>query len=610
MLNILLTRSAESDGTLYGEILSNGSEKKIEKITYILKTGEIIRDIRASQDPKEVVIFNYTEAQIYRLEARILYENGDTEEGNSNVLKVGAPVVSDESRLKRRIPNLKGNLKLGDPKKEHRLLVKFKEGGIEYLKKNPETLSFYDLLKERVEFQRVLEEESVRRIRERNHSDQGALNLYRVSPKLSNLELLKLAEELEESNFVEYCSLESGEAIPAIVSGISGVTGAATTPPDFQQRQGYLDSYPGVNAKAAWRKGIKGQGSVVRHLDFGVYRHHIDLLGNINVVSSRPETEDCNHGTASTGIIAARHNGYGVMGIAQTCNFNFYDTGDMLRMEADANPGDILSFDIQWHIGGKLLPYDYQKSIWDCFQRMTKRGVIVICAAGNGSNNLHNFPEYTQWGENGGMLIGAGESYSGHKRLGFSNYGHQVYINAWGHNVTSTGYKDLWGNNNDNSYTSRYSGTSSATPICAGALALIQSYAKTKLNVTLGPASMRELLLETGIKGPHSHEIGPRPDVGAAIEMLEEKYGLPGSTEAVSDKLKLTEKSGVFTVEPVKLKFEGALDKITYYLKSCTGVIEKVITTNTESVSFKTPAQDPGVFFVEGVIRSLCSSGG
>ncbi|WP_273802785.1 S8 family serine peptidase, partial [Proteus vulgaris] len=63
----------------------------------------------------------------------------------------------------------------------------------------------------------------------------------------------------------------------------------------------------------------------------------------------------------------------------------------------------------------------------------------------------------------------------------FSNYNREIaFINSWGDwSVTTTGYGSLQKLPGDNrNYSRDYSGTSSATPLCSGALALIQDHAK------------------------------------------------------------------------------------------------------------------------------------
>ena len=61
-------------------------------------------------------------------------------------------------------------------------------------------------------------------------------------------------------------------------------------------------------------------------------------------------------------------------------------------------------------------------------------------------------------------------------RLSFSTYGSRVDVQGWGHNVTTTGYGGLFtgGGDPNQYYTATFNGTSSASPIVAGAAAALQ----------------------------------------------------------------------------------------------------------------------------------------
>nr|WP_249324654.1 S8 family serine peptidase [Enterobacter mori] len=279
-----------------------------------------------------------------------------------------------------------------------------------------------------------------------------------------------------------------------------------------------------MNIRAVWDRGEDGTFATVRHLDFGVYRNHEDLAGNITVVSSRDETKNCDHGTASTGCIAAAKNGRGVTGIAHGCQFYFYDTGNMDWIVRDAQPGDIVSLDIQLLANGQYIPVTGSKSWWDKINTLVSNGVVVILAAGNGGLDLGSSSSaFADNGDNGSMLVGACNHKDG-RRSYFSNYNHATsLINAWGDwSVTTTGYGTLQKlPGNERNYTNNYAGTSSATPLCAGALALIQSYAKRHYGVFLNSLEMRELIINTGSREGQGDGIGYRPNVLAATQYLD-----------------------------------------------------------------------------------------
>lgn len=91
--------------------------------------------------------------------------------------------------------------------------------------------------------------------------------------------------------------------------------------------------------------------------------------------------------------------------------------------------------------------------------------------------------------------------------------------------VATLDYGDLQGcDATRRKYTSTFGGTSSASPIVAGAALLVESIVKTEKGCPLSPPDLRALLVETGspqTDGPHGRakqNIGPRPDLSGAIE--------------------------------------------------------------------------------------------
>ena len=275
-------------------------------------------------------------------------------------------------------------------------------------------------------------------------------NTYKIHYAGDYNELVRIADALELLDYVVYCSvtpnthnMKPPHSSPTQLildegkSRVASVTQDFQTP-NFQPLQTYLqpvsDTIKGINVLSVWENGEIGQAATVRHLDFGVYRDHENLKGNINVVHSRPETEDCNHGTASTGCIVAANKTFGVAGIAHGSDFYFYDTGDIELIIRDAMPGDIVSLDIQLEVGGsKLVPMITDRNWWDWIYSLTQNGVVVILAAGNGGLDLSiKSGNINQYGDSGSTLIGACAHNDG-SRCGFSNYNHpSSLINSWG----------------------------------------------------------------------------------------------------------------------------------------------------------------------------------
>lgn len=349
---------------------------------------------------------------------------------------------------------------------------------------------------------------------------------YKITQNLDKIDIDDFCRYCEQIDGVIYCSpapITDGILPPSslFIDDVDDIEKLNDIPesdddptPDFSELQNYLNEGQGMNIRNVWADNITGHNATVRHLDFGIYRDHEDFQsGNITVVNSRSEEQDCNHGTASTGCIAAADNGFGVTGIAHSSQFYFYDTGDSLKILEQANPGDIVCLDIQWNTSQGYIPAIGIKSWWDTIKNLTEKQVIVIMAAGNGNNDLSNTTICPDYGDSGGILVGACTSTTGLKRPS-SNYGHYTsLINSWGHNVTTTGYGALFSRpGNNRNYTGSYSGTSSASPLCAGALALLQSYAKRR-GVMLTPESIRPLIAASDYTEGQVDRIGNRPNV-------------------------------------------------------------------------------------------------
>ena len=123
--------------------------------------------------------------------------------------------------------------------------------------------------------------------------------------------------------------------------------------------------------------------------------------------------------------------------------------------------------------------------------------------------------------DSGAIIVGAGGSPLGGNnlaRLWFSNYGSRLDLQGWGENVVTTGYGDLYtGASKNEWYTSNFGGTSSASPIVAGAATVLQAVVKARTGTPLSPESLRQLLVSTGTPQVGTQHIGPRPDLREAI---------------------------------------------------------------------------------------------
>jgi hypothetical protein len=364
--------------------------------------------------------------------------------------------------------------------------------------------------------------------------------------------------------------------------------------PDFTGRQGYLGAAPeGIDAHWAWqRPGGTGRGVTVIDVEGAWQLGHEDLAAKLSgVVVGTPLTDVAwrNHGTSVIGVIGGDRNDRGVTGIAPdavTAAAAFEDIGTAAAIHAAAErlgPGDLVL--VELHRPGPRFdfePRDDQRGYvalewWpDDFAAVryaTSRGVLVVAAAGNGAESLDDGvyerrPEgFPDWWRNpfnpsnpssGAVLVGAGAPPPGthgrdhgpdRSRLAFSCYGSRLDAQGWGREVTTTGGAwdrpgDLQGGPEEIAwYTDTFSGTSSASPVVVGALAVLQGMLRAAAQQPMTPQRAREVLRATGSPQqdapgrPASQRIGNRPDIRAAVtRLLPEAVGV-GQAERYWDEL-------------------------------------------------------------------------
>jgi len=327
------------------------------------------------------------------------------------------------------------------------------------------------------------------------------------------------------------------------------------TPPDYQANQGYLNGgLAGVDALGAWSTYYtKGAGIKFADVEFGFNPTHLDLP-NVNVIGSLPATSSANtnHGTAVLGEIAAKEDGKGITGIAPECSVYFSSASSDIPSALTAaisslGVGDVLL--IELHIPGPnstepppsqmgYVPVEWYKPAYDRIVTAVGLGITVIEAAGNGYQNLdasvysdpavnaghHPFlPE----NDSGAIMVGAGEPAQGYgtprSRSSFSNFGATVDLQGWGRGVWTTGYGSAYSaDGEDYYYTSTFDGTSSASPMVAGACVLVQSAFKAKTGIVLSPEDLKRVLRATGSsqQGDTTENIGPQPSIAAAINSI------------------------------------------------------------------------------------------
>lgn len=227
-----------------------------------------------------------------------------------------------------------------------------------------------------------------------------------------------------------------------------------------------------VQASSAWDTTAGSDKIRVAVIDTGVDQNHPDLRGNLLtgrnfVETSQAPEDDFGHGTHVAGIIGAlANNGEGGAGLAFRCKI-------LPIRVLGTNGGSTFQLvqGIQCAIdsGAKVINMSLGSSQYSSIEEQAvkeamNRGIVVVAAAGNDalSGNPLSYPAAIR-----GVISVAATDYNDH-RGDFSNYNSFVSLSAPGVDILSTLPTRM----------GRYgfaSGTSMASPIVAGAAALLLS---------------------------------------------------------------------------------------------------------------------------------------
>lgn len=335
----------------------------------------------------------------------------------------------------------------------------------------------------------------------------------------------------------------------------------------------------GINAEYVWNtfnnRGVTTGGTKIKVavVENACNLSHIELAGIILAGgTSTNASTDIEHGTATASIIKGQADGVGLNGIANQCKLYIALTGpDKGDPVADAlnlayhsvGQGGIISVSLGYSIAAAdspdhthvvQLPITYSQNIWQLVYSINQAGCICVLAAGNTGVMLDNYDAplphhpFTSAGSISGLIYaGAGavapSGQVARSRCQFnqtqsSNYGTYVSLQGWGHYVEAAGMENNYVNytggtyiaEGDNSaYTEGFAGTSAATPIVAGAAALLQSVSLQQSGVYLTPNQLKKKMKQTGLAQqdgngpgyfPATQKIGKQPNLKDATFYL------------------------------------------------------------------------------------------
>ncbi|PFO72133.1 S8 family peptidase [Bacillus cereus] len=384
-----------------------------------------------------------------------------------------------------------------------------------------------------------------REINDSEHISSNLLNYYIVENQ-GDIDVQALLVKFEKSSLIETAYLQEEETPPQ-----ERLPNLSVNPYDEPRltRQGYLEPAPlGINAPYAWSiNGGDGKGTTFVDMEYGWLLSHEDLVNQkIELMSGQNKSEHHDHGTSVLGIVSAEDNNMGGIGIAPKAKVKVvsqirdngnYNTADaILSAVNNMQAGDILLLEAQATYDGygdkNYFPVEVKPDIFDAIRMGTNKGIIIIEAGANGGNDLDQFRDRNgkqvlnrnspDFKDSGAIMVGAASARVPHKRSYFSNYGSRVDVYGWGNAVDTTDAKPS--EFITNLYTSSFAGTSSASPIIAGAAASIQGIAKNNKGKVYTPSQLRNILSDpnTGTKSndPISDKIGVLPDLKAILSKL------------------------------------------------------------------------------------------
>jgi hypothetical protein len=307
--------------------------------------------------------------------------------------------------------------------------------------------------------------------------------------------------------------------------------------PDFEANQGYRRAAPlGIDADFGQTfSGGQGIGTTIADVETGWTDDHEDVAhaAQDNFVGLCCAPYPWDHGTAVLGELIGEDQGEGVKGIvfnADVLLSTHQGSGANISTAiangaAAVGVGDFLVIEVQCS-GGPPAPYpcEYVASTFATVQTATANGTHVTAAAGNGNNNLDQAAYGGLFDRNvrdsGAIMVGASDGSSLNK-ASFSNYGTRLDAHGWGFNVATAGYGDLQSGPATQEYTATFSGTSSATPIVTGAAVQLNGINREVYGSNLDPLALRSLITNTGTPQGSGGQIGPRPNVRAALLALQ-----------------------------------------------------------------------------------------
>lgn len=267
---------------------------------------------------------------------------------------------------------------------------------------------------------------------------------------------------IEKNPLIDYCEQDRYAAIPEPNDGAAGPAarpgggGGGTAPEQTPWGVTRVGSGDG-QLKTAW---VIDSGIDLDHPDLNV-----DVARSKSFLLSQPSADDAfGHGTHVAGIIAAKANGFGVVGVAAGATVVALRVLDRRGSGPDSGVIQAIDWATQNGKAGDVINLSlitsYMQSMNDAVAGAGGKGLFVAIAAGNSATDASNYSPASADGTN---VYTVSAFSTGDKWATYSNFGAPVDLAEPGSSIYST---DKGGG-----YTTK-SGTSMAAPHLAGILLL------------------------------------------------------------------------------------------------------------------------------------------
>lgn len=236
-----------------------------------------------------------------------------------------------------------------------------------------------------------------------------------------------------------------------------------------------------VKAPVAWNSGYTGTGVKIAVVDTGISLSHSDLLvagGASFVAYTNSYNDDNGHGTHVSGIIGARNNDIGTIGVAPDSDLYAVK---VLDSSGSGYLSDVIA-GIDWAISNQMDIINLSlgsttdsPTLHQAVDKAYNNGTLVVAAAGN-SGLINGNGDTVEYPAKYDSAIAVAAVDSSNIRASFSSTGPKVEVSAPGVSIYSTYL--------NNGYT-KMSGTSMATPYTTGILALLKQQNPALTNIEL-----------------------------------------------------------------------------------------------------------------------------